>query len=317
MNSSQAKELARLCPAVQWQADMARFSSLRAGGKVEALIEVEDCSLLPALLRWLAQEEISWRILGGGSNILFTSGLHQGVFIRLRGGLEDIVFSAAPAADGQTGERLVEVQAGVGMALLLGWCLRQGLSGLEFMAGIPGTVGGAIAMNAGAYGGNMGDRLSAVRLLDFKGDGKEVPAEALHFQYRKTAFPPECCGEQCLITGATLRLQTAPAERIKEGMRTVLAQRKAKHPAGVASAGSFFKNPPGDFAGRLIEETGLKGYCHGQAMVSAKHGNFIVNRGGASPEDILALMRFVQARVHARHGVMLEPEVRFFECPEE
>ncbi len=317
MNSAQEKELARLCPFVQWQVDMARFSSLRAGGVVEALVEVEDCGLLPGLLRWLAQEQISWQILGGGSNILFTSGLHQGVFIRLRGGLGDITLSAVSVADGGCGDQSVEVQAGVSMALLLAWCLRQGLSGLEFMAGIPGTVGGAIAMNAGAYGGNMGDRLTAVQFLDWQGDAMQVPVTALHFQYRKTTLPPECCREQCLITGATLSLQPAPAERIKEGMRNVLAQRKAKHPAGVASAGSFFKNPPGDYAGRLIEEAGLKGYSQGQAMVSAKHGNFIVNRGGASPEDILALMRFIQKRVHERYGIMLEPEVRFFECTEE
>lgn len=317
MNSAQKEELVGLCPSVQWQVDMARFSSLRTGGTVEALVEVDDCGSLPGLLGWLAQEEITWQVLGGGSNILFTSGLHQGLFIRLRGGLDDIVLSQASRTDGEAGEQSVEVQAGVSMSLLVAWCLRQGLSGLEFMAGIPGTVGGAVAMNAGAYGGSMGDRLAAVQILDWQGNAMEVPASALRFQYRKTTLPPECCREKCLITGARLRLKPAPAARIKEAMHEVFAQRKAKHPAGVASAGSFFKNPPGDYAGRLIEETGLKGYSHGQAMVSAMHGNFIINRGGASPEDILALMRFVQKRIYERHGIMLEPEVRFFECTEE
>ena len=197
------------------------------------------------------------------------------------------------------------------MTRLLGWCLKRELGGLEFMTGIPGTVGGAVAMNAGAFGGATGDRLHAVRCLNARGEEMEIAASDLRFQYRRTLFP-EPFADKCLILGATFALEPRPADEIRARMRDLLARRKAKQPVGAACAGSFFKNPPGDYAGRLIEQAGLKGCCRGQAMVSPKHGNIIVNRGGASPEDILGLMRFIQERVRERFGVMLEPEVRLF-----
>ena len=254
------------------------------------------------MLRFLAAEGIGWQVLGGGSNILFAGGLHEGVFIRLRGCAEDIVAE---------GDNLVRAQAGVSMTRLLGWCLKHELGGLEFMAGIPGTVGGAVAMNAGAFGGATGDRLAAVRCLNARGEMAEIPAADLRFQYRRTVFP-EPFAEKCLILGATFALESRPADEMRARMRELLARRRAKQPVGAACAGSFFKNPPGDYAGRLIEQAGLKGYSNGRAMVSPKHGNIIVNRGGASPEDILGLMRFIQQRVHEHCGVMLEPEVRLF-----
>ena len=301
MNERQRRILAELCPTARWGVDMAGLSSFRAGGEVEVLVETNDCAALPELLRFLAREGIGWQVLGGGSNILFAGGLHEGVFIRLRGGAEDI------RAEGC----LVRVQAGVSMTRLLGWCLKHELGGLEFMAGIPGTVGGAVAMNAGAFGGATGDRLHAVRCLNAQGEEMEIAAADLRFHYRRTVFPGPLA-EKCLILGATFALTPRPADEMRAQMRGLLAQRKAKQPVGAACAGSFFKNPPGDYAGRLIEQAGLKGYCQGRAMVSPKHGNIIVNRGGASPEDILGLMRFIQQRVHEHCGVMLEPEVRLF-----
>lgn len=308
MNSSQKKALERLCPMVRWQVSMADFSSFRTGGTIEALVETGDCSVLPGLLRWLGEERIPWQVLGGGSNILFKSGLHEGVFLRLKGSQKDLVLREEPAPEDL---HLVDVQAGIRLSRLLGWCAQQGLSGLEFMTGIPGTVGGAVAMNAGAFGGCMGDRLVALRCLNARGEAAELPARLLSFQYRQTLFPP-VYREHCLITGATLGLRLAAGADIRERMRTVLAQRRARQPLGMPSAGSFFKNPPGDYAGRLIERAGLKGYSHGQAMVSPRHGNIIVNRGGASPEDILGLMRVVQERVRRHCGIVLEPEVRLF-----
>ena len=202
MNSSQKKALERLCPMVRWQVSMADFSSFRTGGTIEALVETGDCSVLPGLLRWLGEERIPWQVLGGGSNILFKSGLHEGVFLRLKGSQKDLILREDPAPEGL---HLVDVQAGIRLSRLLGWCAQQGLSGLEFMTGIPGTVGGAVAMNAGAFGGCMGDRLVALRCLNARGEAAELPARLLSFQYRQTLFPP-AYREHCLITGATLGL---------------------------------------------------------------------------------------------------------------
>ncbi|NLZ16224.1 MAG: UDP-N-acetylmuramate dehydrogenase [Desulfobulbaceae bacterium] len=308
MDRAQQKKLELLCPSVQWRANMAAYSSLRAGGAVEAMVEVTDCAILPQLLHWLEQEKLCWQILGGGSNILFTSGLHRGVFIRLKGGLKDITHRQSPE---RPDEHLVEVGAGVSVALLLAWCLRRRLGGLEFMAGIPGTVGGAVAMNAGAFGGTVSDRLVMVHCLNAAGRFVTVPATDIVFQYRTAIFPPQCTAA-FIITRTVFAMWPTSAESIGQRMREIIAQRKAKQPGGVASAGSFFKNPPGDYAGRLIEQAGLKGYTLGQAMVSAKHGNFIVNKGRASPEEILALKRYIQERVHACSGIMLEPEVRIY-----
>ena len=310
MNSRQKHTLASLCPTVRWQVNMADFSSFRTGGTAEAFVETEDPAVLRPLLRWLTEEDIAWRALGGGSNILFASGTHEGVVVHLKGGRKDLCRRRS-GEDDAAGRCLVDAPAGMKLGRLLAWCARQGLGGLEDMAGIPGTVGGAVFMNAGAFGRCMGDCLAAVRCLDARGETVELPASALSFQYRHTVFPPEY-REKCLITGATLRLETSEEGVIRERMRTIVAQRRAKQPQGLPCAGSFFKNPPGDFAGRLIELCGLKGYCQGQAMVSPKHGNIIVNQGGASPEDIFRLMRIVQDRVIERCGIMLEPEVRLF-----
>lgn len=311
MDSRQRQHLERLCPSLRWHVNMATFSSLRTGGTVEALVELRDSGVAPELLGWLHQEKIDWQVLGGGSNILFTSGLHRGVFIRLRGGLQDIAVHPPMAGYGGE-ERLVDVGAGVSMALFLAWCQRSGLSGLENMAGIPGTVGGAVAMNAGAFDCSMGERLFSVRCLDDRGKPLELAAATLEFRYRCTVMPPEC-SEKYMITGASLCLRQDSTDEIRRRMHAIMTRRRLKQPTGMASAGSFFKNPPGDYAGRLIEQAGLKGYSHGQAMVSGKHGNFIVNRGGASPEDILALMRVIQERIQAECGILLEPEVRIYE----
>ncbi len=316
MDKRQQRRLTDLCPQIRWHANMAALSSLRTGGTVEALVELHDSAVLPELLRWLHREQIDWQVLGGGSNILFASGLHKGVFIRLRGGLRDIAQLPAAAGAEAADEHFVEAGAGVSMTVFLAWCQRTGLSGLECMAGIPGTVGGAVAMNAGAFGCSMGERLVALRCLNSLGEPLKLAATALDFQYRRTVMPSECT-EKYIITSAILRLRQGATEEIRQRMKAVIARRREKQPAGVASAGSFFKNPPGDYAGRLIEQAGLKGYSHGQAMISAKHGNFIVNRGGASPEDILALMRFIQERIQASYGILLEPEVRIYETATE
>ncbi|WP_028318798.1 UDP-N-acetylmuramate dehydrogenase [Desulfobulbus elongatus] len=305
MNSRQHLELAALCRTVRWDVDMAAYSTFRTGGIVEALAETGTVAELATLLRWLHRERIPWHVIGGGSNILVTGRYHEGVFIRLRGMAQDIVREQ----DGDA--HLVRASAGCGLAALLGWCARGNLGGLEFMAGIPGSVGGAIRMNAGAFGRTIGDMLAAVHCLNERGEAVTVAREEAVFAYRSTRLPGEP-QVRLLITGGVFRLAAADGGQVTARCRDIIAQRRGKQPQGVGSAGSFFKNPQGDFAGRLIEQAGLKGLTLGRAMVSPKHANFIVNTGGAVPEDIVALMEAVRQKVFEHSGVLLEPEVRIY-----
>jgi UDP-N-acetylmuramate dehydrogenase len=309
MNSQQRAELTVLCRSVQWEVSMAAYSTFRTGGVVEALVEIGSTEELSALLQWLHRHTIAWQVIGGGSNILVATRRREGVFIRLRGTTRDIVLEAAGHI--VDGDSLVRVSGGCSLAALIGWCTKQGLSGLEFMAGIPGSVGGAVRMNAGAFGHAIGERVESLQYVTDRGETVEVDRGDLRFAYRSSRLPgePEARG---LITGVVLRMQRADRREIAARCREIIAQRKQKQPLGVGSAGSFFKNPTGDFAGRLIERAGLKGAAQGKAMVSPKHANFIVNTGGAVPEDILQLMEKVRHEVLLHSGVLLEPEIHIF-----
>ncbi|WP_310600991.1 UDP-N-acetylmuramate dehydrogenase [Desulfobulbus sp.] len=305
MNGQQQLELGSLCRTVRWDVDMAAHSTFRAGGIVEAMVETESVEELAALLRWLHRERIPWHVVGGGSNILVTGRYREGVFIRLRGTVRTNRYER----DGDS--FLVRVSAGCNLAALLGWCARGNLGGLEFMAGIPGSVGGAIRMNAGAFGHAIGDALAAIQCLNERGEPVTVTRDEAVFSYRFTRLPAEP-QVRMVITEGVFRLQAADGFRVTAQCREIIAQRRSKQPQGVGSAGSFFKNPQGDFAGRLIEQAGLKGRTIGRAMVSPQHANFIVNTGGAVPEDIVGLMEEVRQKVFEHSGVLLEPEVRIY-----
>lgn len=309
MNHQQRTELAGLCRSIRWDADMASHTTFRAGGIVEALVETGDPFELAALLQWLRKRQVPWRVIGGGSNILVASRYHEGVFIRLRGSVEEITIEPLTAAE--SGGSRVTVHAGCNLAAFLSWCTRNSLSGLEFMAGIPGSVGGAIRMNAGAFGRSIGEVLQAVHCTTAEGDCFEAKKEDIAFSYRHTGLPGEPAA-RLLITGGAFLLHGADRETVASRCREIIGQRKQKQPSGVSSAGSFFKNPDGDFAGRLIERAGLKGLTLGKAMVSPKHANFIVNTGGADPADIIGLMHEVRKKVLQQTGVLLEPEVHIF-----
>ena len=179
------------------------------------------------------------------------------------------------------------------------------------MAGIPGSVGGAIRMNAGAFGHSIGEVLQRLQCATDRGELLEADREEIVFRYRHTTLPGEPA-VRMLITGGVFLLQRADRQRVAARCREIVEQRRQKQPLGVGSAGSFFKNPAGDFAGRLIERAGLKGLTLGKAMVSPKHANFIVNTGGAVPEDIIGLMQEVRSKVLQQSGVLLEPEVHIF-----
>ena len=309
MNSQQRTELETLCRSIRWDVDMAAYSTFRTGGTVEAMVESGDLDELVALIRWLHRHQVPWQVIGGGSNILVTSSYHEGVFIRL-GGEKDI--SAEPSGETETGAGCrVQVGAGCNLAALVSWCTRNGLAGLEFMAGIPGSVGGAIRMNAGAFGHSISEALQSVQWINEQGEVLEVARADIVFSYRHTQFPGEPSGKMLITRGGFL-LQRSDSKLLAARCREIIEQRRQKQPWGLGSAGSVFKNPMGDFAGRLIEQAGLKGVTYGKAMVSPHHANFIVNTGGAVPEDIIGLMQEIRRKVLQQSGVLLEPEVHIF-----
>ena len=282
---------------ILWDAPLADFTTLRVGGPAAAVAMPASTAELVALVSLLCGHGVPWRVIGRGSNLLAADRGYNGVVIVL-----DRRFGAIEAQGAST----VRVEAGCGLARLLQWCAVQELSGLEFLAGIPGSVGGALAMNAGAWGPEIADRIEAVELLDGSGVIRRVARQELAFSYRHLALPPET-----VLVAGIFALAVGKGSAIEMQMADYVAKRKAKQPKGVANAGSFFKNPPGDAAGRLIEQAGLKGTTVGGAMVSPVHANFLVNTGTATAYEVYTLMRLVQARVEAMFGVHLEPEVHF------
>jgi UDP-N-acetylmuramate dehydrogenase len=316
MNKQQQESLAIVTKnwysSIDFNVSMASYSTLRAGGRAAGLIDIHRLAELQKLLGLLHEQQIVFRVVGRGSNILVTDKGFPGVVIRLKGELEKIhPVEENNELENKGEEELVRVGAGCSLARFLSWCTQQGLSGLEFMAGIPGSVGGAVRMNAGASGGEISDCLHAMTLLDSCGTMMEVPRSELCFSYRKTELMARGPGriKDLVVASVSLRMKPGQKEEVRSRCAVFLAQRKEKQPTGVASAGSFFKNPPGDAAGRLIEAAGLKGCSCGEAMVSPVHANFIVNTGKGTATDILTLMEQVQETVFQKFAVQLEPEV--------
>lgn len=295
---------------INWNASMAEYCTIGAGGKAAALIEVSDRGELSRLTTWLSEQGIQWLVIGRGSNILVSAAGFAGVFIRLQGEFKKI--SALEPKERNTEreneEQRIHVGGGCLLARVISWCARRNLSALEFLTGVPGGVGGAVYMNAGAWGGCVADRLVSVEYLDKQGVVRELGASDLEISYRRIR-PRDQGLAGAVIIGATFATTPRSGEEIRRYCRELIEKRRKKQPLGVRSAGSFFKNPPGDAAGRLIEAAGLKGLRRGNAMVSPKHANFIVNTGRASADDIVELMQEVRKKVFEFSGIMLESEV--------
>lgn len=274
---------------------MSSHTTLRTGGSVSAFIHVMNIDALRRLLDILREKGMRFMIIGGGSNIVWTDRPMDIVVISLSGlrGLRRI------------DHKRVVAQAGLPLARLVRFTVQEGLQGLEGLLGIPGTVGGAIKGNAGAFGYEIKDRLALVRLLTVNGLLKELKAEDIQFSYRRSSI-----GEQDIIIEAEFIFKQGDQRELEERMRDCLERRRQTQPVALPSAGSVFKNPQGDFAGRLIELSGCKGMRRGDMEVSMLHANFIVNRGKGTQEDFLRLMEQVQERVLRRFNVLLEPEVR-------
>ncbi len=289
---------------VQWDCSLAPYTSFGIGGAASALITVESVAELEGLLKCFVENNLEWRLIGRGTNLLVADSGFTGVILILGKGLSQI----ALLEEAEFGRVVVRVGAGCSLARLLAWCLDQGLSGLEFVSGIPGSLGGAVVMNAGAWGGEMADVIASLATVSLFTGEKILGREELDFSYRLWENL-ENDGAKRLVISADLDLRQGMKEEIAASCRSYLQQRLQKQPKGLKNAGSFFKNPPGDSAGRLIEASGLKGKSCGGAMVSPVHANFLVNSGQATAKDVLSLMELVREKVAKDTGITLETEV--------
>lgn len=275
---------------------LSRFTSFRMGGSPRRYYRPADTEELRAALRECQRDGLQWRILGGGSNLLVDDGdLPCAVIHVVEPAFDDIE---------RTGETALWTGAGTRTARLLAFCRKGGLGGLEFLAGLPGTVGGAVAGNAGAWGRAVSDRLSRLWLMTPDGRSQVRRAEEADFAYRSARL------ENAVVLGAELNLEKREPELVARRMAENVRRRAQRHPLGQSSAGCVFKNPPGRSAGRLLDDCGLKGRRIGGAEVSHVHANFIVNRGYATSTDILQLIQQMQEAVLARYGVKLELEIK-------
>lgn len=271
-------------------------TTLKVGGFARYYAEPATVEDLRLLLREAANRELNVFFLGRGSNLIALDGEISCLVIRLR----HPFWRQLTRVD----ENTLRVGAGLRLRELCGQASKLGLSGFEFLEGIPGTVGGALRMNAGAMGGWMFEVVEQVRLVGMAGEERFLPREALHFGYRHCVELREACAVEALLRAPGQAETTAIRETIS-GFQKHRYATQPKEP----SAGCIFKNPEGDSAGRLIDRLGLKGAARGDAEVSRVHGNFIVNQGKATSKDVLALIRHVREEVHRKAGVLLEPEV--------
>lgn len=283
-------------PYVKEKEPMSRYTTFHVGGCAEFLVLPETIEQIKEIIQLAKKEEVPYLLLGNGSNMLVSDQGVSGIVIRFQRFQKMEV----------NGEE-VTAQAGVSLALLGKTACKHSLTGLEFAAGIPGTLGGAIRMNAGAYGGEMKDVVTEVTVLTEDGVVVELPAEQLGFAYRKSVVEEK----NYVVLEVKMKLQQGNEDEIRNYMDQLSKQRREKQPLEYASAGSTFKRPEGHFAGKLIQDAGLRGFAIGDAMVSEKHCGFVINRKNATAKEIVDVMKYVQKEVKDKFDVLLEPEVRF------
>lgn len=282
---------------VCFDCSMSPYTTFKVGGPCEVLYTAEDVKSLRQMVAYLSQERIPYLVLGGGSNLLVTDDGLDGMVIQLKGALAEI--------DNERPDRLnLSVGAGLSLSALLVYCREKGLGGLEWVAGIPGTVGGAVMMNAGAFGHEFRSCIKEIEVVTSKGNLDVRTRSQLRFSYRRLDMEK---GE--IIVRAILETEESSSDLVRENIVHYHSKRKMTQPLEYPSAGSVFKNPPNDYAGRLIEKAGLKGKRIGGAMISDKHANFIVNTGKAAALDILNLMELAKTEVKRNTGIELEPEI--------
>lgn len=274
---------------------MSKHTSFHIGGPADLMAQPQSETELRTLLMKAAEAAVPVTLVGNGSNLLVRDKGIRGLVIKLGNMLRDIEING----------KVLTFGSGVSLAMASKKAAELGLSGMEFAVGIPGSIGGAVYMNAGAYDGEMAKVVKSVRVMDAAGNVSELAAEELDFGYRHSALQ----GSGKIVTSVTVELAAGDKQAIADKMADFSNRRITKQPLELPSAGSMFKRPPGYFAGTLIDQTGLKGYTVGGAQVSTKHAGFVVNIGGATAADVLQLISDVQAKVFAAHSVKLEPEV--------
>ena len=279
---------------VRFKEPLSFHTSLRIGGPADIFVVPQDVDDIRHALMYAEREQLPVAVVGGGNNLLVRDRGIRGVVLKLEGCLGRAEFHGEEAIAG----------AGVSLSALIREGAAQNLGGLECLVGIPATIGGALAMNAGTPDGWIGDFVSAVYFLHADGSiGEFKPSGGVDYR----AFHPPA---GCVLVGCRLQFQRRPLAEIQKDIKARLKQKKSTQPLALASAGYVWKNPPGELASRLIEKSGLRGKRLNGAEISSKHANFIVNRGGATAADIIALMELTRDRVHTQFGLVLETEIR-------
>ena len=276
---------------------LSAHTTFKIGGCCKAMININSAQSLKKLMDIAREYSLRYYVLGKGSNVLFDDKGFDGVILHIGSGFDRIRL---------VGDNTVRVQAGCSMMKLCRFALENSLTGLEFAYGIPGTVGGGVFMNAGAYGGEIKDVLKSCTVVTGKGEIKELDASQLELSYRHSALMES--GD--VVCEAVFELQKGDRDLIETKMNDLMGRRKDKQPLDYPSSGSTFKRPEGHFAAKLIEDAGLKGYRVGGAMVSPKHSGFVINYDNATAEDVLKLIDDVRDTVNDKFGVLLEPEVK-------
>lgn len=298
-------ELQRKCAALlpdmelRFDEPMSNHTSFRIGGGAEIMAFPKTREELADILKVSTLLDCNCAILGAGTNVLAPDGGLPGVVICLKDCLDGLE---------QTAPNRIRVMAGVTMARAAVFAANLGLSGLEFAHGIPGSVGGGVYMNAGAYGGEICQVCTAVEVMDRQGQMRQLTAQQMNFSYRHSLLEDT----KELVVSAEFTLTPGEPEVIWSRMKELIAKRTASQPLNLPSAGSAFKRPVGGYAAALIQESGLKGYQVGGAAISEKHAGFAVNLGGATAQDVQQLLRQVSDQVYAKTGIRLEPEVRIW-----
>jgi UDP-N-acetylmuramate dehydrogenase len=280
---------------VLFDAPMRHFTSMKVGGPADGLLFPENRDELKKVVRFAKRKKIPFLILGKGTNLVVRDKGVRGWVIALTQGMKKVV------TDGE----VVEAEAGSSLQRLVQFSVQRGLTGLEPFFGIPGTVGGGVAMNAGAWGAELKDVLLSVTFMKEDGEITERSRSRLRFSYRGLVLPPFW-----IILKGRFQLKKGRKEEIRERLRSYSEMRKRKQPLDYPSAGSIFKNPKEGPAGKWIEGSGLKGFRVGRAMVSERHANFIINLGRARAEEVIRLMEFVEKKIYEEKGISLEREVK-------
>ena len=282
---------------IQYEEPLSKHTSFRIGGNAEAMAFPKNREELGRLLNWSCLLDRKPVILGAGTNVLAPDEGVEGLIICLKDCLDGME---------RLDDRRIRVMAGVTLSRAAVFAASQGLSGMEFAHGIPGTLGGGVYMNAGAYGGELAAVCREVELMDFKGSLYTRTGEEMDFSYRHSCLETE----SAIVVSAVLELEPGREEDIRDRMKTLQTKRLASQPLNLPSAGSAFKRPAGGYAAALIEQAGLKGFRVGNAAISEKHAGFAVNLGGATAGDVKKLLEEVSRRVEEHSGIRLEPEIR-------